>query len=304
MSEQLKNDAIAFIGQVEDVAKDEGYQLAKKEYESKLNALKSEYDVKVKAAYDLGLEDGYKMCKSEMNAGTKPDTPEPGHQDEPIDEPVEEPVNDPVNEGYSREKVVSELLAIKGNKSYAFGIVDTLGNVYADLSEWIIDCKPEVLGIGYTDGKHHLCMGINATASYMYGYVGKYDGVFTSTEMWSKVPSDYAGESNTDGIIKSSMDSIAAKCRAVTFKNGSKGYLPAYAELNAYWKRFEEVDKLLKGVGGDILRTTAGSQVMWTSTNKDDANAYGVLYYSAAKKSQPVSKGKTSKFPTRIFFNL
>lgn len=262
ISGTLQSKALAFLAEVESKAKEEGRQAAKAEFDKQLAAIT-----------------GNQKEESEQTA------PEPQ-------------TNDPVNENYSSAKVISELLAIKGNNPYAFGIVDVLGNVYADGKEWEQDGKPHVLGIGFTDGTHHLCMGAKAVSSCRYGDNGKYDGVFTSTDMWGKVLSDYSGSSNTEGIVKVTKNSIAWKCRELS------GYLPAYAELNAYWKRFEEVDVLLKAIGGDMLRTTMGSQIMWTSTNKNDTTAYGLMYYSASKKSQPVAKTKTTSYPTRVFFNL
>lgn len=292
MTEQLERDAIDFIKQVENLAKDEGYQTAKKEFDAELAKVKAEYDDKVKNAYDLGLYEGYNKHKAEMESVT----PEPA--------PVDEPTNDPVNEGYSREKVIEELLAIKGNNGYAFGIVDTLGNVHADEAEWILNGRPQVLGIGYTDGKHHLCMHPKKVSAAAFGGYGVNFGkkVHTTARQWHKDTTstenaawdDYSGESNTEGIKELCPDSIAAKCHE---------YMPSCAELRVYCKYFPEVDVLLKAVGGDVLKVQNGAYLLWSSTCRDSKNAWTVRYMSKGD-AQPAYRAKTSILFTRQFIKL
>lgn len=297
ISDKLKQDALDFLSAVEAVAKDEGYQAAKKEFDAELAKAKAEYDDKVKKAYDLGLYEGYNKHKSEVEASgdvtpTDPDTP------------IDVPSNDPVNEGYSREKVVEELLAIKGSKSCAFGIVDVMGNVYANEDEWVLDGKPQVLGIGYTDGKHHLCMSPKKVGAAVFGGNGVNFGkkVHTTKRQWHKDTTatenaawdDYSGESNTLGIREGCDGSIAAKCME---------YMPACAELRVYCKYFKEVDVLLKAVGGDVLKVQNGAYLLWSSTCRDANNAWCVRFMNEGD-AQPAYRSKTTILFTRQFIVL
>lgn len=298
MTDELKQDALAFLDEVEKVATDAGYQAAKREFDAELAKAKAEYDDKVKKAYDLGLYEGYNKHKAEVEASgdvtqTDPDTP------------IDAPSNDPVNVGYSREKVVEELLAIKGSKSYAFGIIDKLGNVYADSSEWILDNKPEVLGIGYTDGTHHLCMHIKKVSSAQFGGDGTNPkGVHTTKKQWHKDTTakenaafdDYSGEENSIGLRASITDGIINKIE-------DSFYMPACAELRVFCKFYPMVDTLLKAVGGDVLKTQNGAQLLWSSTCRDANNAWAVRFMSEGD-AQPAYKEKTTKIATRKFIKL
>lgn len=60
MNEQTKKDVLNLIEQVENIARDEGYQTAKKELESKIAAIKAEHEKALKDAYNAGYADGKK----------------------------------------------------------------------------------------------------------------------------------------------------------------------------------------------------------------------------------------------------
>lgn len=299
ISKTLEEKALDFLREVEGVSKDEGYQAAKKEFDVQAERLKADYEAKVTAAY----QEGYNKHKAEVEASQEvsPSTPEPVS---PEPQPIDEPVDDPVNEGYSKDKVVSELLAIKGSKAYAFGIVDVMGNVYANEDEWVLDGKPQVLGIGYTDGKHHLCMSPKKVGAAAFGGNGVNFGkkVHTTKRQWHKDTTatenaawdDYSGESNTLGIREGCDGSIAAKCME---------YMPACAELRVYCKHFKEVDTLLKAVGGDVLKVQNGAYLIWSSTCRDANNAWCVRFMNEGD-AQPAYRSKTSVLFTRQFIAL
>lgn len=278
MTEQLKREAIDFLSQVESEAK----AVAEVEYNARVSAMEAEYAAKIDAAY----RDGYDKARKEA-----------------------ESVDDPVHEGYSRDKAVAELLAIKGSKSCAFGIVDTKGNVYADVSEWILDSKPNVLGIGYTDGIHHLCMLPKKIASSPLGGSGAVDA-YTTKKQWRNSSTkdvaafdDYEGVSNTFGHLNASDNTIAAKCYEVVAANGNRGYLPACAEQRVYCKYYKTVDALLTAIGGDALKTQNGAQLLWSSTCRDNTHAWAVRYM-AEGDAQPQYNAKTKSLPCRVFVEL
>ena len=62
MTEQLRNDALAFIESVESIARDEGYQVAKKEFDAKLAEQQAAFDKAIVEAretyYNNGFEEG------------------------------------------------------------------------------------------------------------------------------------------------------------------------------------------------------------------------------------------------------
>ena len=69
MKEQTKQDVLNLIEQVENIAKDEGYQAAKKEFDAEMAIIKVEHEKALKDAYDAGYSDGIK--------GKEPDKPLP-----------------------------------------------------------------------------------------------------------------------------------------------------------------------------------------------------------------------------------
>ena len=284
ISEQLRQKALDFVSEVEGVAKDAGYQAAKKEFDAKAAQMMADYDAKVKAAYN----EGYAACKAELDAGAKPSTPD----------------TKPEPATYSREKAVNGLLGIKGDKPHAFGIIDTAGNVYADALAWDLRGKPDVLGIGYTDGEHFLCLHPLRVQAAAFGGDGVNFGaqVHTTKRQWHKDTTakenaaydDFSGVSNTAGIVAGCTDSIAAKCT---------DYLPACGELRVYCKYYAEVDALLKAIGGDVLKTGGGTQVLWSSTCRDASLAWAVLF-GANYAAQPAYRAKIIKLFTRQFIKL
>ena len=69
MKEQTKQDVLNLIEQVENIARDEGYQAAKKEFDAEMAIIKVEHEKALKDAYDAGYSDGIK--------GKEPDKPLP-----------------------------------------------------------------------------------------------------------------------------------------------------------------------------------------------------------------------------------
>ena len=65
MKEQTKQDVLNLIEQVENIARDEGYQAAKKEFEAEIVAIKVEHEKALKDAYDAGYNDGNKGKESD-----------------------------------------------------------------------------------------------------------------------------------------------------------------------------------------------------------------------------------------------
>ena len=161
-----------------------------------------------------------------------------------------------------------------------------------------------MLGIGYTDGAHHLCMHPKKVGRAAFGGNGVNFGskVHTTKRQWPKDTTarenaawdDYSGISNTEGIKSACTDSIAARC---------KDYMPACAELRVYCKHFTEVDALLKAVDGDVLKVQNGAYLLWSSTCRDAGNAWCVRYMNEGD-AQPAYHPKTSVLFTRQFITL
>ena len=211
---------------------------------------------------------------------------------------------------YDSERAKANLQALRTG-SYVFAIMDKFGNAYATVDDWKAKGSKEVLGIGYASATLELCMGIKKTSSFAFGGDGvKFNSkVCTTKQQWHKNTGeltafdDYSGASNTEGIMEGCNDSLAEKCYAVTFPNGRNGYMPGCGELRLYCKYFKQVDALLEGVGGDVLKTVAGAQVMHASTCKDNSYVWAVRYYNEGD-AQPQANLKTKKLPTRVFVQL
>lgn len=239
---------------------------------------------------------------AQMEAASQQPAVEP--KPEPSNPEPSNPEPEPTSDAYSRDKVIAGLIAIKGNKSHVFGIVDVCGNVYADEAEWILDGKPQVLGIGYTDGKHHLCMHPKKVGAAAFGGNGVMFGrkVHTTKRQWAKDTTatenaawdDYSGVSNTEGIKEGCSGSLAARCF---------DYMPACAELRIYCKYFPVVDVLLKAVGGDKLKVQNGAYLLWSSTCRDANNAWCIRFMNEGD-AQPAYRAKTSSLFTRQFIRL
>lgn len=309
MSDKLNQEALEFIARVESEANSEGYR--------------------------KGYADGYEKHKAETEGATDAGQPTTEPIQEPtgpeVPSPADDPAEDPVNEGYSREKVITELLAIKGSKSCAFGIVDTSGNVHADAAEWILNGRPEVLGIGYTDGTIHLCLLPKKAGTAPFGFSGAMvPGVYHTKAQWKKdskpgKPSayeDYSGAANSDALVKAqdeaeamaagiSAAALAAAQNTAVFKahslvsaRGKRGYLPPCGEMRIYCANHKKVDPLLTAVGGDKLRTRTGNanEGFWTSTCINETQAWIAMFSDS--NSQPAQRQKLTNFNVRAFVEL
>ena len=309
MSDKLNQEALEFIARVESEANSEGYR--------------------------KGYADGYEKHKAETEGATDAGQPTTEPIQEPtgpeVPSPADDPAEDPVNEGYSREKVITELLAIKGGKSCAFGIVDTSGNVHADAAEWILNGRPEVLGIGYTDGTIHLCLLPKKAGTAPFGFSGAMvPGVYHTKAQWKKdskpgKPSayeDYSGAANSDALVKAqdeaeamaagiSAAALAAAQNTAVFKahslvsaRGKRGYLPPCGEMRIYCANHKKVDPLLTAVGGDKLRTRTGNanEGFWTSTCINETQAWIAMFSDS--NSQPAQRQKLTNFNVRAFVEL
>lgn len=309
MSDKLNQEALEFIARVESEANSEGYR--------------------------NGYADGYEKHKAETEGATDAGQPTTEPIQEPtgpeVPSPADDPAEDPVNEGYSREKVITELLAIKGGKSCAFGIVDTSGNVHADAAEWILNGRPEVLGIGYTDGTIHLCLLPKKAGTAPFGFsVVMVPGVYHTKAQWKKdskpgKPSayeDYSGAANSDALVKAqdeaeaiaagiSAAALAAAQNTAVFKahslvsaRGKRGYLPPCGEMRIYCANHKKVDPLLTAVGGDKLRTRTGNanEGFWTSTCINETQAWIAMFSDS--NSQPAQRQKLTNFNIRAFVEL
>ncbi len=309
MSDKLNQEALEFIARVESEANSEGYR--------------------------KGYADGYEKHKAETEGATDAGQPTTEPIQEPtgpeVPSPADDPAEDPVNEGYSREKVITELLAIKGGKSCAFGIVDTSGNVHADAAEWILNGRPEVLGIGYTDGTIHICLLPKKAGTAPFGFSGAMvPGVYHTKAQWKKdskpgKPSayeDYSGAANSDALVKAqdeaeamaagiSAAALAAAQNTAVFKahslvsaRGKRGYLPPCGEMRIYCANHKKVDPLLTAVGGDKLRTRTGNanEGFWTSTCINETQAWIAMFSDS--NSQPAQRQKLTNFNVRAFVEL
>lgn len=309
MSDKLNQEALEFIARVESEANSEGYR--------------------------KGYADGYEKHKAETEGTTDAGQPTTEPIQEPtgpeVPSPADDPAEDPVNEGYSREKVITELLAIKGGKSCAFGIVDTSGNVHADAAEWILNGRPEVLGIGYTDGTIHLCLLPKKAGTAPFGFSGAMvPGVYHTKSQWKKdskpgKPSayeDYSGAANSDALVKAqdeaeamaagiSAAALAAAQNTAVFKahslvsaRGKRGYLPPCGEMRIYCANHKKVDPLLTAVGGDKLRTRTGNanEGFWTSTCINETQAWIAMFSDS--NCQPAQRQKLTNFNVRAFVEL
>lgn len=65
MNEQTKKDVLNLIEQVENIARDEGYQAAKREFDAEIASIKVEHEKALKNAYDAGYNDGNKGKESD-----------------------------------------------------------------------------------------------------------------------------------------------------------------------------------------------------------------------------------------------
>ncbi len=304
MSDKLNQEALEFIARVESEANSEGYR--------------------------KGYADGYEKHKAETEGATDAGQPTTEPIQEPtgpeVPSPADDPAEDPVNEGYSREKVITELLAIKGSKSYAFGIIDTRGNVHADAAEWILNGRPEVLGIGYTDGTIHLCLHPKKADFAPFGFDGtKVPGVYHTKRQWKKdskpgepaAYEDYSGAKSSDALVKAQEAAEAAgdaralahfmaicRARELVAANGKPGYLPPCGEMRIFCQRFKLVDPLLTAVGGDKLRTRTGNanEGFWTSTCINETQAWIVMFSDS--NCQPAQRQKLTNFYVRAFVEL
>ena len=54
ISETLKTKSLDLLAEIESIARDEGYQAAKENFDLKCSQLKDEYEKKVKAAFNDG----------------------------------------------------------------------------------------------------------------------------------------------------------------------------------------------------------------------------------------------------------
>lgn len=75
ISKQLEQDALAFLDEIEKVARDEGYQAAKSEFDAKAEQMQGEYDRRIVEARETYYNEGYKDGKSESPAPVTPELP-------------------------------------------------------------------------------------------------------------------------------------------------------------------------------------------------------------------------------------
>lgn len=270
------------------------------------------YAVGVESGKTIGYNSGYTIGYEEGINQSHPDTPVEPSGDTPSSGDTPTPSGDTPSsgdtpqDGYSTEKAVANLDALKGEKSYVFAILDDNANAYGTVADWQNAGSPTVLGIGFASGSTHLCMHIKKLSSRAFGGDGiKFNTkkVFTSTDQWKTVYTNMTGVANTDGIIAECNDSCAAACKNVVFANGKNGYMPAQGEIRIICKYFAKADELLVGVGGDKLKTQNGAQVLWSSTCRDANTAWSVRFMSEGD-SQPKYYTKTSKLACRVFVEL
>lgn len=237
-----------------------------------------------------GYRDGYDKAKSEEGASAPA-------------------VTEPSTGGFSTEAARSNLTALRGGGDHVVAIMDTDGLVYAYADAWRISGK-EALGIAYQDADCTLLMHPKRIEASAFGGDGISfgDKVSTLTAQWrtqSKVSAfdDLTGVSNTEGIVEKCPDSLAARCAAVEFANGQKGYMPASGEMRLMCKYLTSVDTLLEAIGGDKLKTQNGAQLLYTSTCRNASTVWCVRY-SKDGDAQPSYRDKSVKCPTRVFLKL
>ena len=262
---------------------------------------------------------------AQMEAASQQPAVEP--RPEPSNPEPSNPEPEPTSDAYSRDKVIAGLIAIKGSKTHAFGIVDVCGNVYADEAEWILDGKPQVLGIGYTDGTIHLCLLPKKAGTAPFGFSGAMvPGVYHTKAQWKKdskpgKPSayeDYSGAANSDALVKAqdeaedmaagisaaAQNTAVFKAHSLVSARGKRGYLPPCGEMRIYCANHKKVDPLLTAVGGDKLRTRTGNanEGFWTSTCINETQAWIAMFSDS--NSQPAQRQKLTNFNVRAFVEL
>lgn len=74
MDSKLRDNIISFLDEIEALAKDAGYQEAKKEYEDKLAEIQYKYDRLIvetrEQYYNEGFSDGRQSCTEESKQNT------------------------------------------------------------------------------------------------------------------------------------------------------------------------------------------------------------------------------------------
>jgi hypothetical protein len=314
ISKELQQEALDLLAKVEAAAKEEGRKEALSECAAQLAEQQARFDAQLAKERQAAYAEGYNAHLAEAETATQGNNPNtPSEHSENSDHSEH---SNPPTSTYSRDRAINGLLSLKGSNSHAVAIIDKYGNVHTDGKNLAIS---DVLGIGFTDGEHHLCMSLFkvAAAELCPDGVNFGDDVFTTQYQWRNAANkatpafdDYDGVMNTAGFLKHCSDSLAHRCHAVIFANGRNGYMPACGELRLISKYGSEADALLKSFGkksdgnfvADMLQYQAGAILEHTSTLCTAPYSWAVRHYSTA--SQPEKVLRSRKFRTRPFVEL
>lgn len=110
------------------------------------------------------------------------------------------------------------------------------------------------VGIAIITDDCRIVMHYSYTFNASFGGEGTLISDITTTTTISDAMLDFNGETNTDKIIEQLGEGnapLAEECRSITFKNGKKGYLPAFGELYAIATNYPNIITCLKKINSD-----------------------------------------------------
>lgn len=157
-------------------------------------------------------------------------------------------------------------------------ILDTDGNL-TTANKWDTANNSKAVGVYVGTENSKFVIAPASSAAKEWGGSGTTISGIVTSEYLDTPPKDYAGESNTDKIIAqlgTGNAPAAEYCRNYTFKNGKKGYLWAFGELQDAHANIEAIDAAISKIGGTYI----GRAVYWTSTQASSTNAWRCSLYN------------------------
>ena len=143
---------------------------------------------------------------------------------------------------------------------------------YTPWRDWKSD-NSKVVGVTVIDNKASFMISLSDVSSQIWADVStEVNGVITSHNE-AEITNDVFGYSNTEKIIAQlgNRAKAANACKAVVYKNGNHGYLPAIGEWKITFKYFDEVNSAITVCGGTSIPLYAD---YWTSTQCPQKEAW------------------------------
>ena len=186
----------------------------------------------------------------------------------------------PVNDYEGFITPVKKSIVVKEGVSFAMSYEEYLG-VYIQHIDGTLYSKEEWVNGGFSNELANgvAISGITTRKGFVVGKINlntrdKYRWTYGSgslivgvlaTTSSSTAALDMKGFQNTSLIATDSDNQVARICRNYTFPNGNKGYLPALGELHAVYQNIDEVEDLMKVIGGEVF----AEGMYWSSTQYD-----------------------------------